>query len=73
MGSEDFNQLVKNNRKGVYDFIWVGIADPELADKAKKEGEKYLFYNHNGNYLADLAAIPLGTVIGATALLEMFK
>jgi hippurate hydrolase len=73
MGSEDFNQLVKNNRKGVYDFIWVGIADPELADKAKKEGEKYLFYNHNGNYLVDLAAIPLGTVIGATALLEMFK
>jgi hypothetical protein len=37
------------------------------------EGKKYPFFNHNGNYQVDLAAIPLETLIGATGLLEMFK
>ena len=38
-----------------------------------QEGKKYPFINHNGNYQVDLATIPLGTVIGATGLLELFK
>lgn len=73
MGSEDFHHLVIHNKKAVYDFILVGTANPELVTKATQEGKKYPFFNHNGNYQVDLATIPLGTVIGATGLLELFK
>lgn len=73
MVSEDFQQLVINNKKSIYDFMWVGIANIEVAAKAASEGKKYPFFNHNGNYQVDLSAIPLGTVIGTTALLEMFR
>ena len=73
MGSEDFHHLVIHNKKAVYDFILVGTANAELVTKAAQEGKKYPFFNHNGNYQVDLATIPLGTVIGATGLLELFK
>jgi amidohydrolase len=73
MGSEDFHHLVIHNKKAVYDFILVGTANPELVAKATQEGKKYPFFIHNGNYQVDLSVIPLGTVIGATALLELFK
>jgi len=73
MVSEDFHHLIIQNKKGVYDYIWIGIANTEVAAKAAAEGKKYPFFNHNGNYQVDLSAIPLGTLIGATALLELFK
>jgi hippurate hydrolase len=73
MGSEDFHHLVIHNKKAIYDYIFVGIADPEVAAKASQEGKKYPFSNHNGNYLVELAAIPLGTLIGAVGLMELFK
>ena len=73
MGSEDFNQLVFGNGKTVCDYVWVGTAQPDLYAKALSEGKKAPFYNHNGNYQVDLAAIPLGAKIGVTALLELFK
>jgi hippurate hydrolase len=73
MGSEDFHHLVIHNKKAVYDFILVGTANPGLVAKAAQEGKKFPFFIHNGNYQVDLSMIPLGTVIGATALLELFK
>jgi amidohydrolase len=73
MGSEDFNHLVLGNGKTVCDYVWVGTAEPSLYAKAVSEGKKAPFYNHNGNYQVDLAAIPLGAEIGVTALLELFK
>lgn len=73
MGSEDFNHLVLGNNKTVCDYVWVGTARPDLYAKALSEGKSAPFYNHNGNYQVDLAAIPLGATIGATALLELFK
>ncbi len=73
MGSEDFNHLVLPGSKTICDYIWVGSADPALYAAAQSKGEKSPFYNHNGNYKVDLAAIPLGAVVGATALLELFK
>ncbi len=73
MGSEDFNHLVIGNNKTVCDYVWVGTARPDLYAKAVSEGKTAPFYNHNGNYQVDLAAIPLGAVIGATALLELFR
>jgi hippurate hydrolase len=73
MGSEDFNHLVLGNGKTECDYVWVGTAHPDLYAKALREGKKVPFYNHNGNYQVDLAAIPLGAEIGVTALLELFK
>lgn len=73
MISEDFHHLVLGNKKTVYDFIFVGTANGTAVANAIKEGKKYPFYNHNSNYEVDLSAIPLGTLIGATALLELFK
>ena len=73
MGSEDFQHLVFGNNKTVYNYIKVGVADPVVYTKAIQEGKKAPFFHHNGTYLVDLAAIPLGTEIGATALLEIFK
>ena len=73
MGSEDFNHLVLGNNKTLCHYIWVGTAKPDLYARALSEGKAAPFYNHNGNYQVDLAAIPLGTVIGVTALLELFK
>jgi amidohydrolase len=73
IASEDFHHLVIHNKKTVYDYIFVGTANPAMVAKALQEGKIYPFFNHNGNYEVDLAAIPLGTSIGATALLELFK
>ncbi len=73
MGSEDFNHLVLGNNKTVCDYVWVGTARPDFYAKALSEGKTAPFYNHNGNYQVDLSAIPLGTEIGVTALLELFK
>ena len=73
MGSEDFNHLVLGNKKTICDYVWVGTAHADDMLKAAQEGKTAPFYNHNGNYKVDLSAIPLGTVIGATGLFELFK
>lgn len=73
MGSEDFPILAFENKKAIYDYLFVGIASPEKMANAIAAGKKYPFYHHTANYQVDLAAIPLGTVIGATSLLEIFK
>jgi amidohydrolase len=74
MGSEDFPLLIVNSRKNYkYDYINVGAANPVLYANALKEGKEFPFYIHNSNYMVDLTAIPFGTVVGATALLELFR
>lgn len=73
MVSEDFHHLVMGNNKTVYDYIFIGTADADAVAKAVQEGKHSPYFNHNGNYKVELAAIPLGTVIGTTALLELFK
>jgi amidohydrolase len=73
MASEDFHHLVMGNKKTVYDYIFIGTADADAVAKAVQEGKRSPYFNHNGNYKVELAAIPLGTVIGTTALLELFK
>lgn len=73
MGSEDFHHLVIGNHKTVYNYIKVGVANPAEYAKSLADGKKAPFFHHSGNYLVDPAAIPLGTEIGVTALLEIFK
>ena len=73
MGSEDFQLLVAGNNKTVYDYIKVGIANPIAYSKALNDGKKAPFFHHAGNYEVDIGGIPLGTEIGATALMEIFR
>jgi amidohydrolase len=73
MGAEDFQHLVIGNNKKICNYINVGIANPSAYVKAKVEGKKGSFFLHANNYQVDLSGIPLGTEIGATALLAMFK
>lgn len=73
MGSEDFQQLLIGVNNAKYDYIKVGVANPTVYDKAIKEGKKAPFFHHAGNYQVDISAIPLGTEIGANALLTIFK
>ena len=74
MGSEDFPLLIINSKKDpVYTFIHVGTANLEVCAKYSKEGIYYPYSNHNPNFAVDLSAIPFGTIVGTTALLELFK
>jgi hypothetical protein len=73
MGSEDFHYLVRGLDKTTYDYINVGVANPAAYAKARAEGKKASFFLHTNTYQLDLSAIPLGTEIGATALLTLFK
>ncbi len=73
MGSEDFNHLVLGNKKTICDYVWVGTAHADDMLRAEREGKTTPYYNHNGNYKVDLSAIPLGVVIGAAGLYELFK
>jgi hippurate hydrolase len=73
MGAEDFQHLVIGNNKTICNYIHVGIVNPSAYAKAKEEGKKAPFFMHANNYQVDLGGIPLGTQIGATALLTMFK
>ena len=68
MYSEDFQGLIYGIKKAVSDYILVGIANPAAFAKAISEGKTAPFNHHAGNFQVDLAAIPLGTEIGTTAL-----
>ncbi|MEO6915721.1 MAG: amidohydrolase, partial [Chitinophagaceae bacterium] len=73
MVSEDFHYLAAPGSKTVYDYLMIGVANDEVFRKATKAGMKYPYFNHNGNYQVDLSAIPIGTRVGANALLGLFK
>lgn len=71
MGSEDFQHLLPEGEKRPYLFMFVGTAKPEHVKKAQAEGKLVPYSNHNADYQVDLDAIPVGTKIGAVALLEL--
>ena len=73
MGSEDFHHLVLGNNKTIYNYIKVGVTDRAAYEKAISEGKRAPYFHHSGNYKVELSAIPLGTLIGALALLEIFR
>lgn len=73
MGSEDFQHLVKDHPTVKYDYVLIGIVNPELFAQTQKEGKMFPYTNHNGNFMVDLSAIPLGTAVGTAMVLEAFK
>lgn len=73
MGSEDFQHLVRGNGKTVSNYLMIGVANPQAYAKAIGEGKSASFFMHANNYRVELRAIPLGTQVGTTALLAIFK
>ncbi len=73
MGSEDFHHLVLDNTKHIYSYILVGVADPKVFEKAQKEGKPFPYFNHNGNFMVDLKAIPYGVKMASISLLDVFN
>ena len=74
MGAEDFPLLIINSKKNPdYDFMFVGVGNKEVCAKYSKDGVFYPYNNHNPNFAVDFSAIPLGAIIGSTALLELFS
>jgi amidohydrolase len=72
MGSEDVQQLVKDYPNVPYDYMVVGVADPEVFEKAAKAGKKFPYSNHNSDFVVDLKAIPYNLQLGLAATLEAF-
>jgi hippurate hydrolase len=70
-GSEDVHLLIGPNLGVPFNYIIVGIANPEVFAAARKQGKMMPFSAHNPNFVIDLAAIPLGAKIATTATLEL--
>ena len=70
-GSEDFHLLKGDHEAIPSAYFWVGIAEPAVYDKAKKEGKEVPFGNHSPFYKVDPASIPIGAKVGATVVLEL--
>ncbi|RYF90627.1 MAG: amidohydrolase [Chitinophagaceae bacterium] len=73
MGSEDFQHLVRSYPKTKCNYLQIGITNPEEYAKFKSEGKDVPYFHHTGGFRVDLRAIPVGTEIGAIALLEVFR
>jgi hippurate hydrolase len=73
MGSEDFQQLVKDHPSSKYAYVLLGIANQEVFQATVKKGGFFPFTNHNPDFQVDLAAIPFGAKMGVAMVLEAFK
>lgn len=69
--SEDAHLLKGDNQDIQFDYAFVGIAEPALFAKAQSEGKTVPFSNHNANFQVDLNAIPLGTKVASTMVMEL--
>jgi hippurate hydrolase len=73
MGSEDFQHLVRGIGKAKCNYLELGVTNPDDYAKFKAEGKRVPYFHHTSAFRVDLRAIPLGTEVGATTLLEIFK
>lgn len=70
MGSEDFQEAFAPLGTP-YLFLLVGVAPPAMYAEALAAGRPQPYSNHNPNFFVELAAIPLGTKVGAVAVLSL--
>jgi amidohydrolase len=69
-GSEDCH-LLMGDHKIPFDFVLVGVADPQVFAEARRQGKFLPYANHDGNFKVELPAIPLGAKIGTVAMLDL--
>ena len=68
MGSEDAHILLGPHTNVPLDYIFIGVANEKAFEGANIKAP---FFNHNGNFMVDLEAIPFGTRIATVAMLEL--
>jgi hippurate hydrolase len=73
MGSEDFQHLVQPGSTTTYNYLLLGIVKPSVFAAAQQEGKRFPYTNHNGDFWVDPAAIPLGTAVAASMVMETFQ
>jgi hippurate hydrolase len=72
-GSGDVHMLLGSLTDVPFNFLIVGVADPDVFPAALAEGKTMPYSAHNPNFVVDLAAIPVGPRIATTAMLELLK
>lgn len=72
-GSEDVHLLKGDNPNIQFGFVFVGVADPALFASAQAEGKLVPFSNHNSNFQVDLNAIPFGSKVASTMVMELLQ
>lgn len=70
-GSEDVHLLLGPHTDVPFNYLIVGVADPEVFAAARKEGKFMPYSAHNPNFVVDLKAIPLGSKVAAISMLEL--
>ncbi|WP_306152080.1 amidohydrolase [Roseovarius sp. MMSF_3281] len=70
-GSEDVHLLKGPNEDVAFNYLIVGVADPEVFRASVEAGKGLPYSAHNPNFVVDLRAIPLGTEVAAVATLEL--
>lgn len=71
-GSEDIH-LLMGDHKIPFDFVLVGIAEPNIFAEAIKQGKSVPYSAHNGDFRVDLKAIPIGAKVAAVTVLDLLE
>lgn len=70
-GSEDVHLLKGPNEDVAFNYLIVGVADPEVFRASMEAGKGFPYSAHNPNFIVDLRAIPLGTEVATVATMEL--
>jgi hippurate hydrolase len=70
-GSEDVHLLLGDFTDVPFNYLIVGVADPDVFAAALKEGKQMPYSAHNPNFIVDLKAIPVGTKIATVSMLDL--
>jgi hippurate hydrolase len=70
-GSEDCHMLVHGIEKTKLAYLALGIAPPQVFEKAKKEGKALPYSNHQADFMVDLNAIPHGALVASVIALDL--
>lgn len=71
-GSEDVHLLLGDYTDVPFNYLIVGVADPQVFAAARAEGKMLPYSAHNPNFIVDLKAIPIGTEVATVAVLDLF-
>lgn len=70
-GSEDVHLLLGPNVDVPFNYLIVGVADPEAFAAAQESGKGLPYSAHNPNFVVELEAIPLGTETATVSMMEL--
>lgn len=70
-GSEDVHLLKGPHENMAFNFLIVGVADPEAVRASMAAGKGFPYSAHNPNFVVDLRAIPIGTEVATVATMEL--